>query len=560
VKRSNFSKFFFRCEKMAKSKLISSGILGAMLFVSVIAMPKADADEISSKDQSETILVDPYNLEELTLDPDAAMEQVNNVSQLRDVSPGDWAFEALRNLVERYGCIAGYPDSTFRGDKPLTRYEFAAGLNACLQQVERLIAEGSLSKSDIESMQRLAQEFQAELANLGTRVDKLDARVGFLEDHQFSTTTKLAGEVVFGIASAFTGTKDDGSTDIDTNPVFGHRTRLELSTSFTGEDELFTRLSTGNFPDYAEVNGTPEGGLAFSEPADNDLGLEVLLYRFPVGSSTEVVLGAIGMASDDIANTANFLDGDGGSGAISAFGTRNPIYEIAGETGVGIVQQLGKNIELSVGYFAAEASDPNDGSALFNGPYSALAQVLFKPSDKFNVGLTYVHSYNASDTGSGSNLANFQSFSEGLFGESVPVSTNSYGLQLSWQLSKNIVIGGWAGYSKVTTLSTLDNQIERGSLDVLNWAVTLGLPDLGKEGNLAGIVVGMEPKVIDSSINFGGEDLEDKDSSLHIEAFYQYQINDNIAITPGVVWLTAPDHNSNNDNIIIGTIRTTFSF
>lgn len=548
---------------MAKSKLelISSGILGAMLFASTIAMPKANAAEISSKNKTnETLSTDPYNVEDPTLESNAVMDQVNNVSQLRDVSPGDWAFEALRNLVERYGCIAGYPDSTFRGNKPLTRYEFAAGLNACLQQVERLIAEGGLTRSDIESMQKLAQEFQAELASLGTRVDKLETRVGFLEDHQFSTTTKLAGEVVFGLASAFTGTKDDGNTDIDTNPVFGYRARLELSTSFTGEDELFTRLSTGNFPDYAEVNGTPEGGLAFSEPADNDLGVEVLLYHFPVGSSTEVVLGAFGMASDDIANTGNFLDGDGGSGAISVFGTRNPIYEIAGETGIGIVQQLGKKIELSVGYLASEASDPNDGSGLFNGPYSALAQVLFKPSDKFNVGLTYLHSYNASDTGSGSNLSNFQGFTEGLFGQSIPTSTNSYGLELSWQLSKNIVIGGWAGYSKITTLSTLGNQIERGSLDVLNWAVTLGLPDLGKEGNLAGIIVGMEPKVIDSSINFGGEDLEDKDTSLHIEAFYQYQINDNIAITPGVVWLTAPDHNSNNDNIIIGTVRTTFSF
>ncbi|HBB32401.1 MAG TPA: hypothetical protein DC064_11540, partial [Cyanobacteria bacterium UBA9273] len=44
--------------------------------------------------------------------------------------PGDWAYEALRSLVERYGCIAGYPDGTFRGNRAMTRYEFAAGLNA----------------------------------------------------------------------------------------------------------------------------------------------------------------------------------------------------------------------------------------------------------------------------------------------------------------------------------------------------------------------------------------------------------------------------------------------
>jgi hypothetical protein len=61
--------------------------------------------------------------------------QLTSVSQLSDVRPTDWAFQALQNLVERYGCIAGYPDGTFRGNRALTRYEFAAGLNACLDQI-----------------------------------------------------------------------------------------------------------------------------------------------------------------------------------------------------------------------------------------------------------------------------------------------------------------------------------------------------------------------------------------------------------------------------------------
>lgn len=74
---------------------------------------------------------------------------------------------------------------------------------------------------------------------------------------------------------------------------------------------------------------------------------------------------------------------------------------------------------------------------------------------------------------------------------------------------------------------------------------------------MAGIIFGMEPKVTDSSIN---EINQDSDTSYHIEAFCQFQINDNIAITPGVVWLTAPDHNENNDDVVIGALRTTFTF
>jgi len=113
------------------------------------------------------------------------MGQVTSVSQLSDVQPNDWAFEALQSLVERYGCIAGYLDGTFRGNRALTRYEFAAGLNACLQQVERLIAANTaefVSREDLTTLQRLVNEFEAELATLGTRVDDLEGRVAVLED------------------------------------------------------------------------------------------------------------------------------------------------------------------------------------------------------------------------------------------------------------------------------------------------------------------------------------------------------------------------------------------
>ncbi|MBE9044949.1 carbohydrate porin, partial [Pleurocapsales cyanobacterium LEGE 10410] len=69
----------------------------------------------------------------------------------------------------------------------------------------------------------------------------------------------------------------------------------------------------------------------------------------------------------------------------------------------------------------------------------------------------------------------------------------------------------------------------------------------------------MEPWVAESSIDVEGFD-DDAETSLHLEAFYQYQLNDNISITPGLVLVTSPDNNDNNDDLIIGTIRTTFTF
>jgi hypothetical protein len=216
---------------------------------------------------------------------------------------------------------------------------------------------------------------------------------------------------------------------------------------------------------------------------------------------------------------------------------------------------------LSLGYLASNANEPSSKNGLADGPYGALAQLTFKPSDRISVGLTYINAYNQS-LGTGSNRANFNVASPLNGGitdlvDEVPFSSNSYGVQASIGLSEKFVLGGWAGYTNARSLATTAGFPDRGTVDVWNWAVTLGLPDLGKKGNLAGIIVGMEPKVTSSSIDGLGKD---KDTSFHLEAFYQYKVSDNISITPGVIWLTAPDHNNDNKDVVIGALRTTFSF
>ena len=347
--------------------------------------------------------------------------------------------------------------------------------------------------------------------------------------------------------------------------------RLEFATSFTGRDTLLTRLATGNFAGFSSVTGTAEGELGFTQDEGNAIGLEVLLYSLPIGESTEVVFGAVGTAFDDFASTVNFLDGDGGSGALSSFGTRNPIYYLGDGAGLGIRKELGERLELSLGYLAGDANSPAEGEGLFQGPYSTLAQVVIKPSERLNIGLTYINAYNADDTGTGSGRNSFARFDDtffeqlGLESVDVPTSSNSYGLELSWQLSDRFVLGGWVGYTNTQLLSTAGGLFDRGDINIWNYAVTLAFPDLGKEGNLLGFVVGMEPKVTDSSISSTNPDIDaelgaDEDNSFHIEGFYQFQVTENISITPGVIWITAPGFNQDNNDIVIGALRTTFTF
>jgi Carbohydrate-selective porin, OprB family len=509
------------------------------------------ADYLDYLDYSNTSRVPQHNL----------ISQGNNVEQIQDIQPTDWSYEALRNLIQRYGCISGLENRTYRGEQTIiSRAEFAAGLNSCLNSIEKIIAQSkNVPQVDIDTVLRLMQEFQSELAILQGKTDGSQARLLDLEATQFSTTSKLQGEAVFGLGSVLTGSSDR------LNTILGSRLRLDFKTSFQGDDLLFTRLSRGDFEGFAPELNTFQGDLAFAEPDSSDLRLEDLHYSFSVGDRLDFIVGTAGVDAEDIAPTISFLDGDGGSGAVSSFGRRNPLYYPPGDAGLGVNYRPVEQVEIGAGYVASPANESTPGGGLFNGPYSTLGQIIIEPVSNLSLAATYVHSYNQSDTKTGTSAANLQSQTAELFGAAVNTVSNSYGLELSWAISDRFVLGGRGGLSKVSNLNTLNQQLDRGTQDIWNWAATLAIPDLGKEGSLAGIVVGSEPRVTSSTIeNTAGNTenfAEAQDQSLHLEAFYQYQVNDKIAITPGVIWITEPDNNAQGtEDLVIGTLRTTFSF
>ena len=90
--------------------------------------------------------------------------------------------------------------------------------------------------------------------------------------------------------------------------------------------------------------------------------------------------------------------------------------------------------------------------------------------------------------------------------------------------------------------------------EVWSYGGGFAFPDLGKEGNLLGIYAGVQPYSGDFSAAPGGS------IPVHVEAFYKYQVNDNISITPGIIWVSSPEQLDDEDDAIIGTIRTTFRF
>ena len=541
--------------------------------------------------------------------PAEGLKQVTSVSQLTDVRPTDWAFQALQSLVERYGCIVGYPDKTYRGNQALSRYEFAAGLNSCLDRVNELIAAGTadlVKKEDLLALQRLQEEFAAELASLRGEVGALEARTTSLERQNFSATTKLSGEVLFnisdtlgdsarevgsqgarrlpttpaasrGISRFIGGSRTATVRDDRTEPVFSNRVRLSLDSSFYGTDRLRVRLQARNIVPYAgnALTGTNMTRLGYDGDEGNAIIIDKLNYRFPLGENLRIQFDATNteFTGDSLVTTLSPFESSG-LGALSRFGRYNAFYRngnpgTPGSGGLSAAYKFNDKLRFEFAYVGDPSSnDPTKTisgttaslNGIFGASFSALGQVVLT-SGKLSASLGYARTYftradGANLTGSLGSAFASNPFNSNAATNRVATVADSIGANVQYKLSPGMIVGAWySAWFAHQLNSTNDARIQTG-------AVYLALPDFLKEGNLAGLLVGIPPKATRNDFRASGtRTREDNDSTaIHIEAFYRYRLNDNIAITPGVFAIIHPEHNSANATQYVGAIRTTFSF
>jgi Carbohydrate-selective porin, OprB family/S-layer homology domain len=500
--------------------------------------------------------------------PPEAMAQVTSVAQLSDVRPTDWAFQALQGLVERYGCVAGYPDKTYRGNRALTRFEFAAALNACMDRVQELIAAGfgdSASKVDLENLTRLQQEFATEMATLRGRVDGIEAKAATIENQQFSTTTRLYGQAVMGLQGS-------NRTDVDFFPrdgvaeregeaqtTLGYNLQLSLATSFTGNDLLLTGLQTGNLGSNAPELFTNMARLGYESGAANQVVLSDLSYRFALSPNFGVLVGPIGVNPENTFRGINPLEGYG-EGAFSLFGQRNPIISLGNtNAGAGFDWQVADRVSLQGVYSAALADQPTAG--LLDDRWTAGTQLSLAPTDQINVGLNYLFSRSA-DGVINPGIGDSQLVSPFL-PDAVSFDTHAIGATAVWKVVPSWTIGTWGGWTSSTS-----DQLS-GSVQTTNWMVFSAFPDLFRRGNLGGILFGQPPKITSSSLpdganfpNFstGGGAGGQPGTALHLETFYRAQVNPKISVTPGLLIIFNPNHNKTNDPIVQGILRATYQF
>jgi hypothetical protein len=459
----------------------------------------------------------------------ASAQQVTSVTQFSDVQSSDWAYQALSNLVERYGCVAGYPNGTFGGGKALTRYEAAALLNSCLDRVTE----------STDELRKLLAEFDTELTVLTARVDGLTSKVGQLQATQFSTTTKLKGEANF-VLGGVPGLKTTAGANAG-NTAFNYDLRINFDTSFTGKDLLRTRLRSGNFS--SQPFGSSSSLLKLDKAETSTAGssnvwLDRLYYTFPVNPTVKLTAGALvrntELAWIPSAYKSDILD-------FFQLGGTSGVYNKATGAGFGAqyTQPGTQGLVANLNYVAENGNDSTAGVFDSEGKLNLLAQVGYR-APQYGIAVGYRYGTE------GSRVRNYNALGGGSAALVEGQDSNSVAFNAYWQPKTSGIVPSISfgyGYNGINGSGS-----RTGATNSQSWFTGLQWADVFAKGNAAGVAVGQP------------SNSENADKATMLEVFYKYRVSDNISITPAVFYVSDNQGAQNAASNWGGVVQTTFRF
>jgi len=482
----------------------------------------------------------------------------------------------------------------------MTRFEAAALLNACLERVTE----------QTDELQRLINEFQSELTVLRGRVDGLEKKVGKLEAQQFSTTTKLKGEINMVMGGvAYTGNSFNNNNYVNINGTstparngvsFNYDYRLNLNTSFTGKDLLFSRLRGGNWTGSA-FSGTPVGMAALDKATsyiNNTVNIDRLYYQFPIGKEFTGIIGPRLRNTEMVAfrpqaynpEILDFFTLAGAPGAYNkatggGFGLTwkqsvkkgNP-YMTASVNFVSEASENGNPGAQPSNLTTSQAANPAASGGMFSsyGRNNLSIQVGGRGKN-WGVAAMYRYGTCGTDFRRGTPMASADVLCNGNYTISSSsgspsgayagnnASTNSLGLGAYWQPEQtgwipSISIGwGYSSLSQNGTIST-NNTINNVSA-AQSWSAMFQWDDAFAKGNSAGFAMGQG--VMTTATRSG---VTPNDSNFAFEWFYRFRVSDNISITPAIFYLSNPNGQQNpgsSNNTLNNTgilVNTRFTF
>jgi hypothetical protein len=413
--------------------------------------------------------------------------------------------------------------------------------------------------------------------------------VGQLQAQQFSTTTKLRGEVSFVIggtpnfnANAVTNTAavaavrgvrlngtrleacNAGTTGCiggsaataartakPNATTFNYDARLAFDTSFSGKDLLRTRLRSGNFSSLPFGSSSQIFKLDKAEQSQgtgtsSNVWIDRLFYTFPVGDEIKLTAGALVRNTEILtfipsAYKADILDFFNLAGASGT-------YNKATGAGFGFnwKQKVAKGKPFLVfdANYIAQSNFDNSTIGAFDsdGGINVLTQFGVRGP---NYGAAIAYRYgSANSTLRDANLSpSLVSSGNSLNGVSIAGFWEP--LDSGWVPS---ISAGYGYYDGGTALATSGAGATQ-TINTQSWMVGFQWKDVFLQGNSAGFAFGQAPF---------STDVANSESMLY-EIFYKYQVTDNISVTPAIFW--ANDYRNNNSAYTWGgVIQTTFRF
>jgi len=374
------------------------------------------------------------------------------------------------------------------------------------------------------------------------RVDGVEAQLGEVLAGQFSSTTQMSGKSAF-----ITGYVEDDSEAGTDNITMEYMYQLNLNTSFTGEDNLYTRIKTGNVTDHWENKGNGTY-LSVANDHNNILEVDKLWYQFPIGDSLQVWVGP------KIENYYMLAS------APSIYKPITKQFALGGNA-----SSYGSS--TSAGFGAAwtqSVDDPSDARWALSGNYTS------RDGDDSEIGLFSgdAQSFFLSKVEYGSSK---WQISAAMAQKSAPTTKNhgydgyfhtaatlvpvgdmtAYGLRGFWRPDEK---GGIPEFQVGYDFASYDEATAGQATDSQGWMVGLGWKDLGTEGSRAGIAFGSAQ----AATEYNGAGSDPEEDNARWEAYYTFKVNDGVSVTPAV--FGGSDIGAADNDVTGGVLLTEFRF
>ena len=401
-----------------------------------------------------------------------------------------------------------------------------APIAAQASDVVNLEEMNSYSRSETKSSRldskTFINEVSEDVANLKSRVDGLEVKQNEFEAGGFSDTTVMSGKAIFDV-----GGVENTSGDLAEAIGFQYTYQLNLNTSFTGDDDLYVRLKSGNATD---TFSNKDYGTYLSSSNGNDDALKVdkIWYSFPLGDNNTVWVGPrienyyMHGASPSIYKPITKQFKLGGNGAA---------YGASTNSGVGWAFNADNGFSLS----SNVVSKQNASSTGFLTDEAATnwsTQVAYT-TDSYHVSLISALKYNGWT----------DSYFSTPLGKARPTgNSTNYGLRAYWRPddSGSAVPEISAGYDF--------SEVEGQDAETDAFFVGLTWKDSFQADDKVGIAIG-KPQTSD----------DDSVEPFAWEAYYSFKINDSVTMTPAIFG-GSDRTGTEGDDVTGAVLETTFKF